>query len=45
MALDTLVDLAAQKFFVPTDKLEYLLSFARDVAEGTDQFPAHALRA
>ena len=44
-ALDTLVEPAAQKFFVPTDKLEYLLSFARDVAEGTDQFPAHALRA
>ena len=45
VALDTLVDLAAQKFFVPTDKLEHLLSLARDVAEGTDQLPAHALRA
>ena len=32
---------AAQKFFVPADKLEYLLSLARDVAEGPDQVPAH----
>ena len=41
VALGTLVGLAAQTFSVAADKLEYLLSLARDVAEGPDQVPAH----
>ena len=40
VALDTLVDLAAQKFFVLANKHRYLLSSARDVAERPDRVPA-----
>ena len=36
LALGTLVDLAAQQFCVPADKLENLLGLARDVAGGPD---------
>ena len=42
-ALGTLVDPAAQKFNVPADKLQHLLSLARDVAEGPDRVPAQAV--
>ena len=43
VALGTLVDLAAQQFRVPADKLEYLLGLARDVAEGPDRLPARTV--
>ena len=38
--LGTLVDLAAQKFLVPANKLEYLLSLAWGIAVGPNQAPA-----
>ena len=38
--LGTLVDLAAQNFLVPANKLEYLLSLAWGVAVGPNQVPA-----
>ena len=37
--LGTLVDLAEQKFLVPANKLEYLLSLAWGVAVGPNQAP------
>ena len=43
VALETLVDLAAQQFRVPADKLEYLLGLARDVAGGPDRVPAQVV--
>ena len=38
--LGTLVDLAAQNFLVPANKLKYLLSLAWGVAVGPNQVPA-----
>ena len=42
VALGTLVDFTAQKFFVPANKLEHMLSLARDVAERPDRVPGPA---
>ena len=43
LALGTLVDLAAQQFCVPADKLEHLLCLARDVAGGPNRVPARTV--